>query len=174
MEERKGDARIYVISFMFFACIVTGGSLLFLYIFVPQTDSASWYPIVGMILVGIPWAFWLFTYLYRCIKPSTDAQLNEQDSSRAPTPPLGGATNTENSWSLESPINSPCSGGQRRVHFGAVVVLGNEDNSAHDTGRDVSESNRATELQGVTDEAKKLPVNGSGESEMPLTMSVPC
>ncbi|KAF5451852.1 hypothetical protein F2P56_026915 [Juglans regia] len=173
MEERKGDARVYIISFMFFACIVTGGILLFLYIFVPQADSASWYPIVGMILVGIPWAFWLFTYLYRCIKPSTDTQLSKQNSSHRSTQPVGGATNTDNSRSLESPLNSPCGGGQRRVHFGAVVVLGNEDNSAHDTGRDVPESNRATELQGATDEAEKLPVNGSKESETPSTVSVP-
>lgn len=169
MEERKGDARIYIISLLFFACIVTGGVLLCLYIFLPQTQSASWYPVAGIILVGIPWAFWLFAYLYRCLKPSAgDPKPNEYESSHGPTPPAApasGATTTPNTSSAESPVQSSCA--QRRVHFGAVVVLGDEEGGGGQRERDVQELAHAKETRGVSDEAVMLSIE-SRESEMPI------
>lgn len=129
MDERKGDVRIYVVSILFFACIVAGGVLLCLYIFLPQTNSTSSYPVAGMILVGIPWAFWFLACLYRCCKPRADQQPDEYESNRGPSPPTvpaSGATTAANTSNEESPVNSPV-GDQRRVHFGAVIVLGNDE-----------------------------------------------
>lgn len=166
MDERKGDARVYVVSFLFFACIVVGGVLLCLYIFLPQTNSASWYPIAGMIMVGIPWAFWFLAYLYRCCKPRVDPQLNERESSHGTTPPAApasGATTTANTSNAESPVHSPV--GERRVHFGAVIVLGNDEYSGQ------RELGHTKEVHGPRDDADK-PAVGSRESEMPLTLSV--
>lgn len=68
MDQRKGDVRAYIVSGIFFSCIVSGGIFLGLYMFLPQTQSSAWYPILGMILVSIPWTFWFFTFLYWCFK----------------------------------------------------------------------------------------------------------
>lgn len=168
MDERKGDARIYVVSFLFFDCIVAGGVLLCLYIFLPQTNPASSYPIAGMVLVGIPWAFWFLAYLYGCCKPRADPQPEERESSHGQAPPAAPAsdpTTTANTSNAESPVNSPV--GERHVRFGAVIVRGNEDCG------DQRELDHAKEVHGPRDDADadKLAV-GSRESEMPLTLSV--
>ncbi|GLT62198.1 hypothetical protein SLA2020_348530 [Shorea laevis] len=140
MDERKGDARVYVVSFLFFACIVVGGVLLCLYIFLPQTNSAS-----------------------------CPAQTHNPTSARAVTeqphqpPPPAVATTTANTSNAESPVHSPV--GERRVHFGAVIVLGNDEYSGQ------RELGHTKEVHVPRDDADK-PAVGSRESEMPLTLSV--
>ncbi|KAE7996189.1 hypothetical protein FH972_000931 [Carpinus fangiana] len=109
MDERKEDVRIYVVSILFFACIVAGGFLLCLYIFLPQTNSTSLYPVAGLILVGIPWAFWFLACLYRCCKRRADQQPDECESNRGPSPPAApasGATIVANTSNEESPART--------------------------------------------------------------------
>ncbi|KAB2058510.1 hypothetical protein ES319_A11G240000v1 [Gossypium barbadense] len=67
-ETKQGDARIYIVSTIFFLSICTGGAFLCLYMLQPKAESASWYPVVGIVLIGIPWIFWITTYLYRCFE----------------------------------------------------------------------------------------------------------
>ncbi|GMY23573.1 putative uncharacterized [Fagus crenata] len=123
MEDRKEDARIYIISFLFFACIIGGGVFLSLYILFPQPKS--WYPTAGLILVAIPWVFWFFAYIYSCLKPHEP----EFNDSHRQTPATPASVATANSSRAESPVNSP-GGGERHVRFGGVVVLGKEETSA--------------------------------------------
>ncbi|XP_050225024.1 uncharacterized protein LOC126674592 isoform X2 [Mercurialis annua] len=66
---RKGDARIYIVTAIFFSCIISGGVFLALYIFLPLHKSQPWFPTAGLILVAIPWFFWFLLYLYRCCSP---------------------------------------------------------------------------------------------------------
>ncbi|KAK4593652.1 hypothetical protein RGQ29_017670 [Quercus rubra] len=168
MEARKEDVRIYIISFLFFSCIVCGGVFLSIYLFLPQSQSSAWYPIAGLILVGVPWLFWFLAYLYRCIRPSHDQ--SEINYSR-PSPPAVSATSEE-----ECPFDSPGGGGgERRVHFGAVVVLGKEaDQGVGQRGHDIV----VTETNGnsAMDEHERHHDNdglvGFRESEMPLSLRV--
>lgn len=129
MEERKGDARIFIISGLIFLCIISGGFLLCLYLFLPESQTPDWYPIVGIVLVSTPWIFWLLVYLHHCLKP-TKVQLNalgsnnnnsSNNKTEANNNNNGGATTEGNLGEVESP-----GGGKRRVHFGAVVVMGKQ------------------------------------------------
>ncbi|KAK6804204.1 hypothetical protein RDI58_001988 [Solanum bulbocastanum] len=67
MEERVGDLRVPLISSLFCLCVLTGGVLLVLYLFVPDY-SQPWFAPAGLILVGSPYIFWLLTYIYTCLK----------------------------------------------------------------------------------------------------------
>ncbi|PHT95174.1 hypothetical protein T459_03056 [Capsicum annuum] len=51
MEEKAGDFRVPLISSFFCLCVLTGGVLLVLYIFVPNY-STPWFPAVGLLLIS--------------------------------------------------------------------------------------------------------------------------
>ncbi|KAF1876278.1 hypothetical protein Lal_00006909 [Lupinus albus] len=42
-----------------------GGACLVAYMVLPESETASWLPVLGVSLVCLPWAFWFFTFLYR-------------------------------------------------------------------------------------------------------------
>lgn len=122
MEERKGDATIFIIvSGLIFLCIILGGFLLCFYLFLPESQSSDWYLIIGMVLVSTPWIFWFSIYIYHCSKP-TKVQLN-----------FFGSNSNYNSSSKKTEISNnnevdvdedeTPGGGKRKVHFGAVVVM---------------------------------------------------
>lgn len=67
MEDRDGDFRVSLISFIFCICVVIGGVFLVIYLTLPKF-SQSWFLLLALILVGSPWLFWLLTYMYTCIK----------------------------------------------------------------------------------------------------------
>ncbi|GAV88343.1 hypothetical protein CFOL_v3_31766 [Cephalotus follicularis] len=126
MEERKTDARIYIVTCLFFACIIAGGVLLGLYLIMPSTQSSNRYPIAGMILVGIPWAFWFFAYLYRCFKPSgpqiQQANFNNNHAASSKAAPTTTLMYHEELGG--SPVHSP--NGGPHVQFGVVTVMGSD------------------------------------------------
>ncbi|KAJ8490362.1 hypothetical protein OPV22_012083 [Ensete ventricosum] len=66
------DACIWFVSILFFLLLLAGGAMLVLYMVLPETSTTMWFPAAGMILVGIPWAFWIMTCFYRSfsIKPA--------------------------------------------------------------------------------------------------------
>ncbi|KAF1877243.1 hypothetical protein Lal_00012014 [Lupinus albus] len=76
-----------------------------------------------MTLVSIPWFFWFLLYLYTCFFFGTthDVQFVDEGSRVTKSPPT---TFVSNSWDAKSPIHSPLGGGERRVHFGVVVEIG--------------------------------------------------
>ncbi|PON87501.1 hypothetical protein TorRG33x02_166790 [Trema orientale] len=171
MDQRKGDARVYVVSGLFFSCIISGGVFLCLYIVLPETQSSGWFPIAGLVLVSIPWAFWLFTFLYRCFKfHATPPQLDSSNrfskgggSTREPA--TAAAPTTPNTSASDSPaMQSPCGGAERRVQFGPVVVLGGEG-EGH---AGAAEKEQRCDEQEADHEIS----NCSRESEMPLRLSV--
>ncbi|XP_022155761.1 uncharacterized protein LOC111022806 [Momordica charantia] len=126
MEERKGDARILIISGVIFLCIISGGLLLGLYLYLPQSESTDWYPIVGIVLVATPWIFWLLVYLYHCFKPAAQPQpprFNAFNSSTNRAPPAA------NPSGAESPNCDSPGGGKRRVHFGTTREEGMDSNT---------------------------------------------
>ncbi|KAF3624783.1 putative pentatricopeptide repeat-containing protein-like [Capsicum annuum] len=145
MEEKAGDFRVPLISSFFCLCVLTGGVLLVLYIFVPNY-STPWFPAVGLLLVGSPYIFWLLTYIYTCLKrccfgDRIDNRQISRRASRAPTMAKSGVARTD------SRANS------------AISNNNNDDNQAgghsHQNEGDASSS-----------------INSTKESEMPLAVSV--
>ncbi|KAG4176107.1 hypothetical protein ERO13_A11G221900v2 [Gossypium hirsutum] len=127
-ETKQGDARIYIVSTIFFLSICTGGAFLCLYMLQPKAESASWYPVVGIVLIGIPWIFWITTYLYRCFEDcvcgSNGGNLSRELSSLTKKQSCAADGHVGNSMdSLEnegSPLGSP-DGDHRHVCFGNIV-----------------------------------------------------
>uniref|UniRef100_A0A1D1XK74 Quinoprotein glucose dehydrogenase n=1 Tax=Anthurium amnicola TaxID=1678845 RepID=A0A1D1XK74_9ARAE len=117
-KEREGDVCVYAVSCLLFLAIVAGGAFLLLYIALPESPGRAWFPIAGMVLVGIPWLFWITTCLYRAVslrKPARGA------ADRAPVRPatvVPAAAATNEDAAVDSP------GGGRRVRFGTATVMG--------------------------------------------------
>ncbi|XVF42779.1 hypothetical protein PTKIN_Ptkin01aG0392200 [Pterospermum kingtungense] len=173
-ETRQEDARIYVVATFFFVCIVTGGAFLCLYMFQPESESASWYPLTGIILVAIPWIFWIITYIYRCCAYCCCQRNGRNDNrvqssfskthSSASTGPVATRSMHNSSDNGDSPLKSPKNDDQRHVRFGDVVVLGgNKDNQSEDI-----EGSPGTEHEGNNDYISAA----SGKGEEPLIVSV--
>ncbi|XVF06787.1 hypothetical protein REPUB_Repub06bG0080600 [Reevesia pubescens] len=140
-ESKQGDARIYIISTLFFACIISGGVFLCLYMFQPESESAPWYTITGIILVAIPWIFWIATYIYRCCAfcccQNNGGNVNRVQNRSTKTESYVSAGPTARSIHLteneDSPLRLP-NGDHRHVHFGEVVVLGSSKYNQNDHG----------------------------------------
>lgn len=137
-----------------------------------EAESASWYPVVGIVLVGIPWIFWILTYVYKCCAYCCCRQTNGRNVNRvqssftkthssASTGPVARSIHsTENG---NSPLKTP-KDDQRHVRFGEVVVLGD---SKHETPSEDIEGSPATDQhQGNINTA------ASREGEAPLIVSV--
>ena len=141
MEVRKDDFRVHLITGTFFVCIVAGGTCLCLYIFLPGAQHTSWYPIVGFILVGIPWLFWLLTYCYRCFKTGFQHIQEERKFAKGfnhVAPNAASSSPATTTAQTESQANS--SGSERRVHFGAVIVVGEDGDISHGEADDNADS----------------------------------
>lgn len=169
MEDRKGDARIYLIYGLFLACTIGGGVFLYLYIVKSDSESTPWYAIAGMALVAIPWVLWFLIYLYRCFRP-VDVQFGERQNhgKDTGTPKSALTTNATNPSGAKSLV-----GGERRVHFGEIVEMGH---GFGDGGGGGQEQHHEDVLEKVQDhdskEGKTIPslvMVESRESELPLT-----
>lgn len=94
-----------------------------LYVLHSESHSTSWYPIAGVILVGIPRASLLSIYLYACFKCSNSIKHFAKINS------VNHATATFRETSPEAPPRREGNrggdvGGGRHVHFEKVVVMG--------------------------------------------------
>ncbi|PKA66780.1 hypothetical protein AXF42_Ash003436 [Apostasia shenzhenica] len=141
-EGKAGDACVWFITCLFFLVILAGGAFLVLYVTLPESEETAWLPVAGMILVAIPWLFWLMTCMYRTIPWRK---------------PDGGAA------AMDSQEESP--GGARRVRFGVATVIGPEDgdSSAGGVGAGCGDGGSNTT------ESSSL---RSHESEVPLAFSM--
>lgn len=61
----SGRTFIWLITCILFISIFARGGCLVAYLVLPESQIASWVPDVGVTLVFLPWAFWVFTFLYR-------------------------------------------------------------------------------------------------------------
>ncbi|KAI3974384.1 hypothetical protein MKX01_031053 [Papaver californicum] len=199
-EKKQGDARIYLVSCVLFFCIVAGGVFLALYIHLPESESSAWYPAAGMILVGIPWIFWLLTLIYSCLKKlvlgSINSDKNNNNNNNNKVAPVvsngnGGRTSGASTFTRSSTESNPGAGngGAGHVRFGGATVVGDEEDDNHDDGVDsVDDNDRDSDLDREGDgglssrigptrssssngEGSSLSV-GSHESELPLAFSM--
>lgn len=63
-------AFIWLITCVLFLSILAGGGCLTTYLVLPESQITRLLEIVGVTLVCLPWAFWLFTSLYRIFSQS--------------------------------------------------------------------------------------------------------
>ncbi|KAI3681274.1 hypothetical protein L6452_36064 [Arctium lappa] len=136
-DARDGDLRVPLISSLFFIFVLAGGIFLTFYVFAPNF-SRPWFPVIALILIGSPWVFWLFTYLYTCFKgcchrglsTSHDYHNSRRWGNLHPTTSRRGVVsspNQEMNRAIAKDGSMKASGannvGARHVHFGEVVVV---------------------------------------------------
>lgn len=62
-----GRVLIWIVTFILFFSVLSGGGCLLMYITLPETENTAWLPVAGLSLVCLPWFFWFLTFLYRII-----------------------------------------------------------------------------------------------------------
>ncbi|KAG7035293.1 hypothetical protein SDJN02_02088, partial [Cucurbita argyrosperma subsp. argyrosperma] len=62
-----GRVLIWIVTFVLFLSVLSGGGCLLMYITLPETENTAWLPVAGLSLVCLPWFFWFLTFLYRII-----------------------------------------------------------------------------------------------------------
>ncbi|XP_039031869.1 uncharacterized protein LOC120166709 [Hibiscus syriacus] len=60
-----GRIYIWTISCILFICVAIGAGCLLVYMTSPRSPSSDFLPILGFVLVCMPWLFWIITILYR-------------------------------------------------------------------------------------------------------------
>lgn len=140
MEEREGDLRVPLISSLFCLCVLTGGVLLVLYLFVPD-QSQPWFPAAGLILIGSPYIFWLLTYFYTSMKwccfgdSSMDNRQISRRTSRAATMANPGMARTDSKANAAASNNNSINNGKQ------------ESGHIQQDGGDASSINSAKEIE---------------------------
>ncbi|KAG0453588.1 hypothetical protein HPP92_024892 [Vanilla planifolia] len=74
-----GNIMVWSVTGLLFLSLVAGGSFLVLYVFLPPSEADAWFPTAGIILVGIPWIFWIVTCSYRSIRWRTGDSGDEEE-----------------------------------------------------------------------------------------------
>ncbi|KAL4332431.1 hypothetical protein GQ457_07G007020 [Hibiscus cannabinus] len=64
-ESSIGRTFIWTISCILFISVTIGAGCLLVYITSPESQSSNLLPILGFILVCMPWIFWIATIIYR-------------------------------------------------------------------------------------------------------------
>ncbi|KAE8694430.1 Glucose-inhibited division family A protein isoform 1 [Hibiscus syriacus] len=64
-ESDIGRTYIWTISCILFICVAIGAGCLLVYMTSPRSPSSDFLPILGFILVCMPWLFWIITIVYR-------------------------------------------------------------------------------------------------------------
>ena len=192
---KVGGCYIWVISLLLFVCTISGAIFLVLYMTQNEsTSSTSWYPIIGVSLVCLPWFFWLLTFLYRIISRSFGFRFicfnpfgsgHPDDEIAPPANGSGGGgvglsasvvANTgsgEGKMDIENrdedgePRVPRQPGSPRRVHFGGVLIIGEEN-------EDENEKNESPRPSASSSSSSSSPPTSmqSNESEMPLRLAM--
>uniref|UniRef100_A0A7N1A2K4 Uncharacterized protein n=1 Tax=Kalanchoe fedtschenkoi TaxID=63787 RepID=A0A7N1A2K4_KALFE len=140
-EKPPSDVRIYIVIGLFFICIVGGGVLIGVYVFVP--DSPLWYAVSGIFLVGVPWTVWALTYIYSCMKIYRNALAMDNNVGRVfphlsqRSRSFATATTERTSNAGQSPTSpAPISpnGNRRLVQFGGAKVLEDDNYQEQEDG----------------------------------------
>ncbi|XP_008781675.1 uncharacterized protein LOC103701418 [Phoenix dactylifera] len=173
LEARPDRKRFWLVSCLLFIVLLIGGTFLVLYITHPANEIPFWFPIAGMILVAIPWLFWIMTCVYRSIAVRKDDVERPPIRAAAVAPAGGGAAATTNSPATDTPVDSP--GGARKVRFGHATVIGSdvaggmsEMPQEHEADGDHTPNGRTGSSISRDDGSSQH----SHESEVPLALSM--
>lgn len=87
-----GSGCLWFVTILLLISLLAGGACLVSYLILPPSQAPVWLPIVGLVLVALPWGFWIATCLYRCAKARRMATVTPAATSmrsRADTPASG-------------------------------------------------------------------------------------
>ncbi|XP_073007516.1 uncharacterized protein [Typha latifolia] len=162
-EGKAGNIYVWLISVLFFLVLLAGGVFLALYIFLPVDVVPPWFAFVGMILVALPWMFWILTCIYRC---GARRLVREQQQ-----PPVRAAAVAPSASSKSGSSIAGSQGGARRVvRFGNATTVGSPDAAAKAPPQQGHNSDGSSHRLGNGS------VDGSSlnshESEVPLAFSI--
>ncbi|GJN28704.1 hypothetical protein PR202_gb16861 [Eleusine coracana subsp. coracana] len=59
---------LWLVTVLLLISLLAGGACLVSYILLPPRQAPAWLPAVGLVLVALPWGFWIVTCMYRCAK----------------------------------------------------------------------------------------------------------
>ncbi|KAL2934410.1 Stress response protein NST1 [Bienertia sinuspersici] len=142
---------IWVIAIFLFSCILSGGTFLVLYmVSQPETPTTSWYPIIGIVLVCLPWFFWVLTVLYRILSRTLGFRMvcwgqgvfplnSTRRGDAAPADANNGdGSALEDGNTNDNNINNAAatamgSSNSKQVHFGDSVAPGGSSKASHDS-----------------------------------------
>lgn len=139
---------IWVIAIFLFSCILSGGTFLVLYMTQPETPTTSWYPIIGIVLVCLPWFFWLLTVLYRILSRTLGFRMvcwgrgvfpvNSTRNGNAPPTDSAGdeegsALENGNTINNAAAKKSPRGDSSKQVHFADSVAQGGSSTASHES-----------------------------------------
>ncbi|CAL9230669.1 unnamed protein product [Arabidopsis halleri] len=174
MDQRKGDPRIYIVTFLFLSCILIGGVLLGLYLV--RSDPNPLFLQAGMVFVGVPWLFWFLAYVYSCVlKPCiifvSKSSIFVSKGVTSFDPEKGDPEKNVNnkvpenvtSTSDVAPRNSPREG-EKHVQFGNVVVLGDEEGKEEDQNESSSNNLIQDHMRIQEEEDQENQENGRSNS----------
>ncbi|XP_068666346.1 uncharacterized protein [Aristolochia californica] len=156
---RAGDVRIWIVTLAFLGCILTGGTFLVMYISLPESPETAWYPVLGMVLVGIPWLFWLVTFLYRVFLKGRLV-----GGSGAPRYPNTAANNQNGAAADVDEECPPESGTGREAGTDGMMVEGEEAQGSSQRGG----SHGEREPMNASEDSSRA----SRESEVPLAFAM--
>lgn len=156
----SGRLFIWIITFFLFLSIAIGGAFLIVYILLPPTESVSWLPIAGVVLVCLPWMFWLITCLYRVFSRALGFRVVLGAGGGGGGSGNGGNAGRAQSHepaNVESSLEQVEEGDGRRVQFGDAVVIGESNGGEQKnanlrvlttsiSGSDLSTASRESEM----------------------------
>ncbi|KAF9609740.1 hypothetical protein IFM89_018188 [Coptis chinensis] len=175
-DPRTGSLCVWVLSLFLFVSIVTGTAFL---VIAAIKDTPPWYPYAGIALVGIPWLFWLFTYLYRCITRggSSPIDVGGRGGSvgRRGGGPLAHMTSanaissSRGAAAIDSPMETPRTTA-RTVHFGHAIVR-EEENGNQPAQDDYQEKSASPPSSSNNNHYEDISFPELRECERPLALS---
>ncbi|KAK8710057.1 hypothetical protein V6N13_145400 [Hibiscus sabdariffa] len=63
-ESDLGHTYIWTINCILFICVAVGGGCLLVYMTSAESQSSNLLPVLGFVLVCMPWLFWIITIVY--------------------------------------------------------------------------------------------------------------
>ncbi|XP_054820462.1 uncharacterized protein LOC129319422 [Prosopis cineraria] len=126
----SGPHSIYIVACILSICLLAGGACLASYLLLPESENSSSLAVAGVILVCLPWAFWIVTFLYRVLSRTFGFRLG-----------AGGAAN--------------CGGGGG----GNFIDVPKNANAGSGEGNDQGGPNGLNRALSVTSHESEMPLN---------------
>ncbi|XP_068665815.1 uncharacterized protein [Aristolochia californica] len=166
---RAGDVRIWIVTVAFLGCILTGGAFLVIYISLPETPEIAWYPVLGMVFVGIPWLFWLVTFLYRVVLKRR--LVRESGAPWYPNAAAASATAAHDNNRATNDVDEECAPESRtggEAAMDGVMVEGKEGQGSGERGESPEERKPGNSTMTASEDSSLA----SRECEVPLAFAM--
>ena len=118
----SGRAFIWLISCFLLISIIAGGGCLVAYMILPESEVAPWLPNLGVVLVCLPWAFWLLTFIYRVFSRALGFRLDGHGGGGGGGEKRNGGSSNLTNDSANVDVKAACGGAKDGVVGGEGVA----------------------------------------------------